>query len=88
MTWRHLNFFQHHCFITAAVRRVRCLEHGEKQIEVTWARKGSKFTLLLEQAAMILAREMPDLTTATILEMTDKRLWRIVEHYVKTAMNH
>ncbi len=58
-----------------------------KQIEVSWARKGSKFTLLFEQAAMILVREMPVLTTATILEMTDKRLWRIVEHYVKTAMN-
>jgi transposase len=87
MTWRHLNFFQHHCFITAAVPRVRCLEHGVKQIEVPWARKGSKFTLLFEQAAMILVREMPVLTTAAILEMTDKRLWRIVEHYVKTAMN-
>ena len=52
MTWRHLDFFQHHCFITAAVPRVRCLEHGVKQIEVPWARKGSKFTLLFEQAAM------------------------------------
>jgi len=87
MTWRHLNFFQHHCFITAAVPRVHCLEHGVKQIQVPWARKGSKFTLLFEQAAMILVREMPVLTTAAILEMTDKRLWRIVEHYVKTAMN-
>lgn len=52
ITWRHLNCFQHHCFITAAVPRVRCLEHGMKQNEVPWARKGSKFTLLFEQAAM------------------------------------
>lgn len=87
MTWRHLNFFQHHCYITAAVPRVRCREHGVKQIEVPWARKGSKFTLLFEQAAMLLVREMPVLTTANILEMTDKRLWRIVLHYVKTDMN-
>ena len=86
MTWRHLNFFQHHCYITAAVPRIRCQEHGVKQIEVPWARKGSKFTLLFEQAAMILVREMPVLTTARILEMTDKQLWRIVLHYVKTAM--
>lgn len=87
MTWRHLNFFQHHCYITAAVPRVRCQEHGVKQIEVPWARKGSKFTLLFEQAAMLLVREMPVLTTANILEVTDKRLWRIVQHYVKSAMN-
>ena len=87
MTWRHLNFFQHHCYITAAVPRVRCQEHGVKQIEAPWARKGSNFTLLFEQAAMFLVREMPVLTTANILEMTDKRLWRIVQHYVKSAMN-
>ena len=87
MTWRHLNFFQHHCYITAAVPRIRCQEHGVKLIEVPWARKGSKFTLLFEQAAMLLVREMPVLTTANILEMTDKRLWRIVQHYVKSAMS-
>ena len=27
-TWRHLNFFQHHCLITARVPRVNCPEHG------------------------------------------------------------
>ena len=86
MTWRHLNFFQHHCYITASVPRVRCPQHDVRRVEVPWARKGSKFTLLFEQAALVLAREMPVLTTARILEMTDKKLWRIVLHYVKTAM--
>lgn len=87
MTWRHLNFFQHHCTITASVPRVRCQEHGVKQIEIPWARKGSKFTLLFEQAAMLLVREMPVLATARILEMVDKKLWRIVLHYVRAAMS-
>ena len=86
MTWRHLNFFQHHCYVSAPVPRVRCQEHGVRQIEVPWARKGSKFTLLFEQTAMLLVREMPVATTARILEMTDKKLWRIVLHYVSTAM--
>ncbi len=27
-TWRHLNFFQHHCYIHASVPRVKCSEHG------------------------------------------------------------
>ena len=85
MTWRHLNLFQHHCLITATVPRIHCQEHGVKQIEVPWVRKASKFTLLFEQAAMVLVREMPVLTTPWILEMTDKRLWCIVLHYVKTA---
>lgn len=87
MTWRHLNFFQHHCFITASVPRVRCPEHNVKKVTVPWARKGSNFTLLFEQAAMVLVREMPVLTVANLLEINDKRLWRIVLYYVTAAMN-
>jgi transposase len=87
MTWRHLNFFQHHCYITAPVPRVRCPEHGVKRIKVPWARKGSKFTLLFEQVALVMAREMPVLATARILEMNDKRLWRIIRHYVNQALS-
>ena len=85
-TWRHLNFFQHHCYIHASVPRVKCPEHGVKLIDVPWARKGSAFTLLFEQAALTLVREMPVNAAARIIEITDKRLWRIVEHYVAKAV--
>lgn len=44
--WRHLNFFQHHCYITARVPRTDCPEHGVKRVRVPWAREGSGFTLL------------------------------------------
>ena len=39
--WRHLNFFQHHCYIHASVPRVKCPDHGVELIDVPWARKGS-----------------------------------------------
>jgi len=87
-TWRHLNFFQHHCYITAPVPRTDCPEHGVKRVIVPWARKGSQFTLLFEQAAMTLVREMPVLAAARIMEITDKRLWRIVHFYVQQAMRN
>jgi transposase len=51
-----------------------------------WAREGSCFTLLFEQAALMRVREMPVLAAAGIIEITDKRLWRIVEHYVGRAV--
>lgn len=86
MTWRHINFFQHHAYITAAVPRVNCPEHGIKRIEVPWARKGSRFTLLFEQAAMTLVREMPVNAAARIMKVTDKRLWRIVFHYIEESL--
>jgi transposase len=85
-TWRHLNFFQHHCYITAKVPRTDCREHGVKRIQVPWVREGSRFTLLFEQAAMLLAREMPVLAAARIIGITDQRLWRIIEHYVGQAV--
>ena len=84
--WRHLNFFQHHCYIHASVPRVKCEEHGVKQVTVPWARKGSKFTLLFEQAALTLVREMPVSAAARIIEITDHRLWRVIYHYVAKAL--
>lgn len=85
-TWRHLNFFQHHCYIYAWVPRVKCPEHGVKKAQEPWARKGSAFTLLFEQAAMMLVREMPVNAAARIMAITDKRLWRVVHHYVAQAI--
>lgn len=86
ITWRHLNFFQHHCFITARVPRVRCPEHGVLRVRVPWARPDSGFTVLFEQAALILVREMPVAAAARIVGVTDKRLWRVVEVYVGRAL--
>lgn len=85
-TWRHLNFFQHHCFITARVPRVKCPEHGIRLVNVPWAREGSGFTMLFEQAALTLVREMPVKAAARIVGITDQRLWRIVFHYVRKAL--
>jgi len=85
-TWQHLNFFQHHCFITARVPRVDCPDHGVKRVTVPWARADSRFTLLFEQAALILAREMPVAAAARFMGITDKRLWRILQHYVSRAV--
>ena len=86
-TWRHLNFFQHHCYLTADVPRIKCDKHGVRRVNVPWAREGSQFTLLFEQVAMMLVREMPVVAAARIIEITDKRLWRIVDHYVDKAMS-
>ena len=85
-TWQHLNFFQHRCFITARVPRVACPDHGVKRAAVPWARPGSRFTLLFEHAALVLVREMPVLAAARFIGITDKRLWRIVDHYVRRAV--
>jgi transposase len=44
-----MNFFQHHCRITAKVPRTGCPDHGVKRMTVQWARGGSSIMLLFEQ---------------------------------------
>jgi transposase len=87
-SWRHLNFFQHECHLTARVPRVTCKADGVHQVVLPWARSGSGFTLLFEALAMILVREMPVAAAARILDEHGNRLWRIMEHYVEEARKH
>jgi len=86
-TWRHLNFFQHACFVSARVPRTDCPDHGVLRINVPWARPDSGFTLLFEQAALLLMREMPVAAAARIIGVTDKRLWRVLQFYIGRAID-
>lgn len=84
--FRHDSSLHHYCCIHASVPRVKCPEHGVKQVKVPWARKSSAFTLLFKQAALTLAREMPVNAAARFIGIGDKRLWRIAQYYVAQAV--
>jgi len=59
-TWRHMNFFEHECYLHCKVPRVYDQDGKVKQVEVPWARTGSGFTLLFEAFSMFLIeQEMP-----------------------------
>jgi transposase len=85
-TWRHMNFFEHEAYLHARVPRVKCPEHGVKQVQVPWARSRSDFTLLFEALVMALVAEMPVKPVAGLVGEEDKRIWRIVHHYVDQAV--
>jgi transposase len=84
--WRHLDFFQHQAFIVARVPRVECPSCGVKLVSVPWARPNSGFTLLMEAMVLELARNMPMRAIGRLLNVTDKRVWRVLEHYVQEAL--
>ena len=84
-SWRHLDFFQHQAYLTARVPRVRCPEHGVRQVELAWAREGSGFTLLFEALLMALVAEMPVRAVAELVGEQDTRVWRVVHHYFAAA---
>lgn len=46
--WRHLDTCQFQTILCASVPRVRCREHGVRQVRIPWAERGSKFTALFE----------------------------------------
>jgi transposase len=84
-TWRHLDFFQHKAFLHARLPRVRCPEHGVRQVSVPWARPGSGFTLLFEALVLSFAAAMPMAKVAAMTREHDTRIWRVVEHHVRAA---
>jgi transposase len=84
-TGRHLDFFQHKAFLHARLPRVRCPEHGVRQVSVPWARPGSGFTLLFEALVLSFAAVMPVAKVAAMTREHDSRIWRVLEHHVRAA---
>ena len=55
--WRHLDSCNHKTIIEASVPRVKCSEHGVKQLPVIWAEKNSRFTLEFESTVLLWLKE-------------------------------
>lgn len=83
--WRHLNFFQHTCYLDARQPRIRCTACGVKTVPVPWARPGSGFTLFFEAFALTLMQDMPMRAVSDLVGEWDTRLWRVLDHYVTAA---
>jgi transposase len=84
-TWRHMNFFQYACYLTARVPRCKCDKDGVKQVQVPWARPGSGFTLMFEALLMVLVRSMTVREAALLVGEHDTRIWRLLHYHVEDA---
>lgn len=85
-TWRHLNFFQHACYLHARVPRIKTQEGKVKLVEVPWSRSESGFTLLFESYVMLLIEnEMPVNKVAKVVNENAHRLWTIFNYWIKGA---
>ena len=85
--YRHLNFFQHECYLEVRVPRVRLPDGGVRQIEPDWAGKLAGFTLLFEALIMALCREMPFAAVARVVGLSWHRVAAICKRYVDLALN-
>jgi transposase len=85
-TWRHLNFFEHQCYLNARVPRIKNQAGEVKTVTVPWASKNSGFTLLFEAYAMSLIEcEMPVSSVAELVGEHDQRIWNIFHRHVRAA---
>ncbi len=85
-TWRHLNFFQHPCYLHCRVPRIECSDGQVKLVGVPWSRPGSGFTLLFEAYAMALIEgEMPINKVGKLLNEDAHRIWTIFNHWIERA---
>lgn len=84
--WRDLDFGGSRCNIAADFPRIRCREHGIREIEIPWVGKTSKLTLAFEQACLRYARVMPVRLASELLDVSESTIWRIVKHTADMRM--
>ena len=83
--WRHLNFFEHECYIHARVPRVKLPNGKVKLISTPWEGLSNGFTLLFEALAVQLCQAMPVDRVASIIQTSDDKLWSMLEKYIDSA---
>src|SRR5215472_376848 len=83
---RHLNFFQHECYLEVRVPRVKLPDGKVALVEPDWVGKLSGFTLLFEALVLMLAQQMPFAAVARTVGESWHRVHAICRHYVDLAL--
>lgn len=84
--YRHLNFFQHECFLEVRVPRVKLPKGKVRQISPAWAGRLSGFTLLFEALVVVMAQQMTFSAVARLMGLSVHRVMAICERYVDLAV--
>jgi transposase len=81
--WRHLDSCQFQTYLHARPPRVKCPEHGVRQVKLPWAEDRSRFTAMFERLAIDVLSEV-DVTGATrILRISWDEAWHIMQRAVE-----
>lgn len=84
--WRHLDSCNHKTLIEADIPRVSCPVHGIKQIPVSWAEKGSRFTLEFESTVLLWLKDDPISTVADNFGLTWDEVDGIMSRAVRRGL--
>lgn len=82
--WRHLNFFEHPCYLHARVPRLKTDASSIEMVQVPWARSNSGFIMLFEAFAMaLIEEETPVNSVAKTVKEYPNRIWTIFRHWIE-----
>ena len=84
--YRHLNFFQHECYLEVRTPRIKLPDGRVVLIEPDWAGKLSGFTLLFEALILAMCRQMPFAAVARMVGESWHRVQAICLRYVELAL--
>jgi len=79
--WRHLNFFEHECYLHCRVPRVYT-GSGYKLVSPPWSGRSNGFSLLFEAFLIQLCAHMPIAAVSRLVKVTDKKIWSMLEKYI------
>jgi len=83
---RHLNFFQHECFLEVRVPRVRLPDGQVVLVEPDWVGKLAGFTLLFEALILAMAQQMTFAAVAKLVGESWHRVHAVCSRYVDLAL--
>lgn len=86
--WRHLNFFEHECYLHARVPRIKITKEKIRLIKPPWSGLSNGFTLLFEALVIQLASHMPVNTVSKITNESNDKLWLLLERYITKALSN
>jgi transposase len=84
-TWRHLNFFQHECYLHARVPRIKRDDGCVRLVSPPWSGVVSGFTLLFEALLIQLCKSMPVHNVSQLTGVSDYLIWRVLDVYINAA---
>lgn len=84
--WRHLNFFEHECYLICRTPRIQTKEEDVRLINPPWVGKGLGFTMLFEALILQMCEKMPINTVAKMIKESDDKIWRVLEKYIEQVL--
>ncbi|MEX3605385.1 MAG: helix-turn-helix domain-containing protein [Burkholderia sp.] len=84
--YRHLNFFQHDCFLEVRTPRIKLPDGRVALVEPEWAGKLKGFTLLFEAIVLMLAQQMSFTAVACTVGESWHQVNAICKRYVELVL--